>query len=42
MPNVSTSDQLIDLMQAQDGYQADTESISRAMAAYQAALTIGA
>lgn len=41
LPNVSLADQLVGLMQAQDGYQANTSVISRAMAAYQAGLTIG-
>jgi flagellar basal-body rod protein FlgC len=40
-PAVSVSDELVSLMQAQDGYQANTSAISRATAAYQAALTIG-
>ena len=40
-PAVSVSDELVNLMQAQDGYQANTSAISRATAAYQAALTIG-
>jgi flagellar basal-body rod protein FlgC len=41
LPGISVSDQLVNLMQAQDGYQANTSAISRATAAYQAALTIG-
>jgi flagellar basal-body rod protein FlgC len=41
VPDVSQANELVDLMQAQDGYQADTSAISRAVSAYQSALTIG-
>jgi flagellar basal-body rod protein FlgC len=41
MPAVSVSDELVSLMRAQYGYQANTSAISRAKAAYQAALAIG-
>ncbi|MCU1495384.1 MAG: protein of unknown function domain protein [Acidimicrobiaceae bacterium] len=41
LPNVSLSDQLVGLIQAQGGYQADTNVMSRAVAAYQSGLTIG-
>jgi flagellar basal-body rod protein FlgC len=41
LPAISLSDQLTGLMQAQDGYQADTSAISRALSAYQAGMQIG-
>jgi flagellar basal-body rod protein FlgC len=41
MPAVSISDQLVGLIQAQEGYQADTSAISRALTAYQAGMQIG-
>ena len=41
VPAVNQSDELVNLMQAQDGYQADTSAIARAVSAYQSALTIG-
>lgn len=41
VPDVSMSDQLVGLIEAQDGYQADTTVMQRAQAAYQAGLTIG-
>lgn len=41
LPNVSISDQLVGLIQAQDGYQANTNALARAVAAYQSGLTIG-
>jgi flagellar basal-body rod protein FlgC len=40
-PNISISDQLVGLIQAQDDYQANTDALSHAVAAYQAGLTIG-
>lgn len=40
-PNISLDDQLVGLMQAQEGYQANTSAISRAISAYQSGLTIG-
>lgn len=41
VPNVSMSNELVNLIQAQDGYQADTSVLQKAVAAYQAGLTIG-
>ena len=41
VPNVSLSNELVNLIQAQDGYQADTSVLQKAVAAYQAGLTIG-
>ncbi len=41
VPNVSISDQLVGLIQAQTGYQADTNVLTHAIAAYQSGLTIG-
>jgi flagellar basal-body rod protein FlgC len=41
MPTVDFGDQLVQLIQAQDGYQANTDAMSKAVAAYQAGLTIG-
>ncbi len=41
LPDVSMSDQLVSLIEAQLGYQADTTAIARAVAAYNAGLTIG-
>jgi len=41
LPDVSISDQLVGLIQAQNGYQADTNVMSHAIAAYQSGLTIG-
>lgn len=41
LANVSLSDQLVGLIQAQNGYQANTDVMSRAVAAYQSGLTIG-
>jgi flagellar basal-body rod protein FlgC len=41
LPNISISDQLVGLMQAQQGYQANTNALGRAVAAYQSGLTIG-
>lgn len=40
-PNVSLSNELVNLIQAQDGYQADTSVLQKAVAAYQSGLTIG-
>ncbi len=39
--SVDLGDQLVQLIQAQDGYQADTDVMSKAVAAYQSGLTIG-
>ncbi|HEY3942708.1 MAG TPA: flagellar basal body rod C-terminal domain-containing protein [Acidimicrobiales bacterium] len=41
VPDISMSDQLVTLIEAQQGYQADTDVISQAKSAYQAGLTIG-
>ncbi|HMD45957.1 MAG TPA: flagellar basal body rod C-terminal domain-containing protein [Acidimicrobiales bacterium] len=41
VPNISLSDQLVGMMQAQDGYQADASVIKEAKTAYQAGLSIG-
>lgn len=41
MPQVSLSGELVNLIQAQDGYQADTSVLQKAVAAYQAGLSIG-
>ncbi len=41
VPDVSISDQLVGLIQAQSGYTANTDVMSKAVAAYQAGLTIG-
>ncbi|MDA8034586.1 MAG: flagellar basal-body rod protein FlgC [Actinomycetota bacterium] len=41
VPNVSLSTELVNLIQAQNGYQADTSVLQKAVAAYQAGLTIG-
>jgi flagellar basal-body rod protein FlgC len=41
VPDISMSDQLVGLIEAQDGYQADTAAMQRAVTAYQAGLTIG-
>ena len=41
LPNVSLSNELVNLIQAQDGYQADTSTLQKAIAAYQSGLTIG-
>jgi flagellar basal-body rod protein FlgC len=40
-PNVSISNELVNLIQAQDGFQADTSVLQKAVAAYQSGLTIG-
>ena len=40
-PNISLGDQLVGMVQAQEGYQADTSAITRALTAYQAGLGIG-
>jgi flagellar basal-body rod protein FlgC len=39
--SVDLGNQLVQLIQAQDGYQADSDVISRATQAYQSGLTIG-
>lgn len=39
--NISTSQQLVDLVQAQNDYQANASAYDRAVVAYQAALTLG-
>lgn len=41
VPDVSMSQQLVNLIAAQEGYQANTSVITRAQAAYQAGLSIG-
>lgn len=41
LPDVSMTDQLVGLIQAQNGYQADTNAMAHAVAAYQSGLTIG-
>lgn len=41
LPNISLSDQLVQVMQAQQAYSADTSALARAVTAYQAGLTIG-
>lgn len=39
--NVSLSSQLVNLLQAQDGYEANTSVLQKAVAAYKSGLTIG-
>jgi len=41
VPDVSMSDQLVNLVQAQNDFQANTAAMERAKTAYQAALTLG-
>lgn len=41
LPNISLGDQLVGLVQAQEGYTADTSAITRAITAYQAGIAIG-
>ena len=41
VPDISMSDQLVSLIEAQQGYQANTNVIQQAKTAYQAGLTIG-
>lgn len=41
LPNISLGDQLVGLIQAQEGYSADTSAITRAISAYQAGIAIG-
>lgn len=41
LPSISTSDQLIEVMEAQDGYSADADAFDKAVTAYQAGLQIG-
>ncbi|MDA8291448.1 MAG: hypothetical protein M0Z33_07215 [Actinomycetota bacterium] len=41
VPNVSISNQLVGLIEAQTGYQANTSFMAHAVAAYQSGLTIG-
>jgi flagellar basal-body rod protein FlgC len=41
LPDISLGDQLVGLVQAQEGYQANTSAIARALSAYQAGLQIG-
>lgn len=41
MTSVSLSHELVNLIQAQEGYQADTSTLQKAIAAYQSGLTIG-
>lgn len=40
-PNISLSDQLVQLMEAQQSYSADSAALSKAVSAYHAGLTIG-
>jgi flagellar basal-body rod protein FlgC len=40
-PDIDMGEQMTDMMQAQQGYEANLAVVSRAQAAYQAALTIG-
>lgn len=40
-PTVDTAGQLVDLVQAQEDYQANASAYSRAVSAYQSALTLG-
>lgn len=41
VPDVSMSNELVNLIQAEDGYQADTSALQKAVSAYQAGLSIG-
>jgi len=41
VPNVDLASQLVGMIQAQEGYQADTAMMQKAQAAYTAGLTIG-
>lgn len=41
LPNISLSDQLVQVMQAQQAYSADSSALARAVSAYQSGLTIG-
>ncbi len=41
VPDVSMAEQLVNLVQAQNDYQANTAALERAKTAYQAALTLG-
>jgi flagellar basal-body rod protein FlgC len=41
LPDISLGDQLVGLIQAQEGYSADTSAITRAVSAYQAGIGIG-
>ncbi|HWD24984.1 MAG TPA: hypothetical protein VG368_05940, partial [Acidimicrobiales bacterium] len=41
LPNISTATELSGIMRAQDGLQADTSAMSKAVSAYRAGLTIG-
>lgn len=40
-PNISMSDQLVQLMEAQQSYAADTSALNKAVTAYRSGLTIG-
>lgn len=40
-PNISMSDQLVQLMEAQQSYAADTSALNKAVSAYRSGLTIG-
>lgn len=40
-PTIDTGGQLVDLVQAQEDYQANASAYSRAVSAYQSALTLG-
>ena len=41
LPDIALGDQLVGLVQAEEGYQADTSAISRAITAYQQGMQIG-
>ena len=41
LPNISMSDQLVQVMEAQQAYSADSSALTRAVTAYKAGLTIG-
>jgi flagellar basal-body rod protein FlgC len=41
VPNVDLADQMVGMIQAQEGYQADTAMMQRAQTAYEAGLSIG-
>ncbi len=41
LPAVSLSSELVNLIQAQEGYQADTSALQKAISAYQSGLAIG-
>ena len=41
LPNISLSDQLVKVMEAQQSYSADSDALSKAVTAYKAGLAIG-